>query len=86
MIIPCPYCGGRIASEFSYLGDAGLAARPDYEASEDEWAAYVYLRDNPAGSHRELWRHNFGCGAWIIVERDTKTHIISRASLADDRS
>ena len=41
------------------------------------WAGYVYLRDNPAGAHRELWQHTGGCRAWLVVTRDTVTHAIS---------
>ena len=83
MRIPCPYCGERDAHEFQHLGDAG-PSRPD-PAQEDAAArfyAYVYLRDNPAGPHREFWRHAGGCGSWLIVERDTRTHHILGASLA----
>ncbi len=39
--------------------------------------SYVYLRDNPAGAHRELWYHGAGCQAWLAVERDTLTHAIA---------
>lgn len=74
MIIPCPYCGRRHSSEFSYLGDASVMQRPDFDASEETWSDYIYLRDNPAGIHKELWRHSFGCGSWFIVERNTLTH------------
>ena len=37
---------------------------------------YVYIRDNPAGRHRELWYHAFGCRAWLEVSRDVRTHAI----------
>ena len=46
-------------------------------ASDAEWFAYVYLRDNPRGPHRELWFHEFGCEQWIEVARDTLTHEIA---------
>jgi len=42
----------------------------------------VYLRDNPAGPHRELWFHAGGCHDWLIVSRDTRTHEISGAEPA----
>jgi sarcosine oxidase subunit delta len=42
---------------------------------------YVYLRDNPAGPFQELWYHSSGCHAWIVVTRDTRTHVISGARL-----
>lgn len=81
MRIPCPYCGERDSHEFAYLGPAGLE-RPAAEASEADWYDYVYLRDNPAGLHRELWYHAGGCRSWLEVERDTKTHAIAGATLA----
>lgn len=78
MKIPCPFCGARDSREFSYLGDATLQ-RP--QAAED-FHDYVYLRDNPAGSHRELWYHGQGCRSWVVVERNTLDHSITGAALA----
>ncbi|MEK0081816.1 sarcosine oxidase subunit delta [Benzoatithermus flavus] len=76
MRIPCPYCGERDVHEFTYLGDAALKARPTADASPEAWHAYVYLRDNPAGPHRELWYHGSGCRSWLEVTRDTTSHTI----------
>ena len=74
MRIPCPYCGDRSNDEFAILGDADvLMARPS-EASEVAFFPHVYLRDNPAGRHRELWYHQAGCRQWLVVTRDTRTH------------
>ena len=83
MLIPCPYCGDRDASEFAYLGDATLK-RPDPSSPNAERAFhdYVYLRDNPAGPHREFWLHVSGCRSWLIVTRDTRNHEILGAELA----
>lgn len=80
MRIPCPYCGARDAHEFAYLGDATVT-RPDPAAADaaDAFHDYVYLRDNPAGAHRELWYHANGCRRWVTVTRDTRTHAISSA-------
>ena len=77
MRIPCPHCGARDVREFSYLGDATLS-RPDASAPDaiERFVEYVYLRDNPAGPHRELWYHGAGCQAWLEVTRDTRTHEI----------
>jgi heterotetrameric sarcosine oxidase delta subunit len=81
MRIPCPYCGTRDVREFAYLGDATVQ-RPDAAAPDalERFAAYLYLRDNPAGIHRELWYHRNGCQAWLVVTRDTATHAISAAT------
>ena len=78
MRIPCPHCGTRDVREFAYLGDATVQL-PDAGAADalERFAAYVYLRDNPAGVQRELWYHGGGCHAWLTVTRDTLTHAIS---------
>ncbi len=73
--INCPWCGVRNEDEFSYGGDATVV-RPADDASQDDWYDYVYTRDNPAGRHREYWHHVNGCRAWIVLERDTRTHEI----------
>jgi len=64
--------------EFTYLGDAG-PERPDPQARDavSRFISYVYMRDNQAGAHRELWYHGAGCQAWLAVERDTRTHAIA---------
>ncbi|MFL5200079.1 MAG: sarcosine oxidase subunit delta, partial [Microvirga sp.] len=84
MRIPCPHCGERDAQEFSYLGDAGLVLRDEAAASAEAMHDYVYLRDNPAGPHRELWYHAAGCHAWLVVTRDTRTHAIASVEPARD--
>ncbi len=83
MRIPCPLCGERGAEEFAYHGDATLR-RPDRAATPEAWADYVYLRDNPPGRHSELWYHASGCQAWLVVERDVRTHGVFAAQLARD--
>ncbi len=83
MRIQCPFCGERDLSEFSYLGDAAYG-RPDPNAAtaEAEFFATVYLRDNPAGPHRELWYHAFGCRRWLQLTRNTLTHEILAVAFA----
>jgi heterotetrameric sarcosine oxidase delta subunit len=77
MRIPCPFCGARDSHEFAYLGDATVK-RPDPGAPDAQasFHDYVYLRENPAGPHREYWHHTAGCRRWLVVERDTRTHDI----------
>jgi sarcosine oxidase subunit delta len=77
MRIHCPYCGERDSLEFTYLGDAS-ARRPVPSGLEDRARFFeaVYLRENPAGPHNELWYHLWGCRGWLQVTRDTCTHEI----------
>lgn len=84
MLIPHPLLGLRDASEFTYLGDACLMNRPDplAETAEADFCDYVFLRDNPAGLHKELWFHEQGDRSWLVVTRNTLTHEILGAELA----
>ena len=79
MLIPCPYCGARDVTEFSYGGDGNVRQPTEHQTESDAasaaaWSAYVYLRDNPRGPHDELWQHSAGCRRWIRVRRNTLTH------------
>jgi methylglutamate dehydrogenase subunit B len=86
MIIPHPLLGPRDAQEFVYLGDARLIDRPDGLAADaaDSFHDYLYLRDNPAGLHRELWYHEQGDRSWLVVTRNTLTHEITQVEMARD--
>lgn len=76
MRIPCPWCGERPESEF-HCGGASHLVRPPMECSDEAWADYLFMRDNPVGRHAEKWRHTYGCGQWFNVLRHTETHEIS---------
>ncbi|RVT84536.1 sarcosine oxidase subunit delta [Rhodobacteraceae bacterium CCMM004] len=82
MRLPCPLCGVRDLREFTVVGPAALKDRPGREAGAAAWDAYLHLRDNPAGATEELWWHGAGCGACLIVARDTATHAVHGARLA----
>ena len=84
MRIDCPCCGLRDNGEFSYYGDASLARPDGMDASPVAMVDYVYLRDNPAGAHRELWYHGAGCRCWLVVSRDTRDHAITAVVFARD--
>ena len=83
MRITCPNCGARDRREFYYQGDALALARPDPDAGPEVWDDYLHNRDNPAGDTRDLWFHEAGCGAWLVVERNTVTHAVHSATLAE---
>lgn len=82
MRIPCPHCGDRPHAEFTYGGDIAFGKRPDPAAPSEDWIAFLYLRDNPRGPHREYWYHTLGCAQWVAVERDTLSHAIGGTALA----
>jgi sarcosine oxidase subunit delta len=83
MRIPCPFCGERESNEFAYLGDANVM-RPDPSLpdAQSKFFEAVYLRDNPAGTHEDLWYHASGCRSWLRVTRNTRTHEILGATFA----
>ena len=86
MIINHPLLGPRDASEFYCLGDASLINRPDWQAENaaEQFSEYLYLRDNPAGKHRELWYHEQGDRSWLVLTRNTLSHEITKVELARD--
>ncbi|MEX0339349.1 MAG: sarcosine oxidase subunit delta [Arenibacterium sp.] len=84
MRITCPICGERDRREFYYQGAAVALARPDPEAGAAAWDDYVHLRENPAGVTRELWFHDSGCSAWVLVTRNTVTHEVLGVELASE--
>jgi sarcosine oxidase, subunit delta len=73
LLIRCPYCEmDRPELEFRYAGQAHVVRPGDPEAvSDEDWAAYLYLRKNPKGMHAERWRHMNGCGRYFNCLRDT---------------
>lgn len=82
MRITCPVCGARDLREFYYQGAAVALDRPAPDAGSEAWNAYVHDRENPAGVTRDLWHHQSGCSAWIVVTRNTATHDILKTELA----
>lgn len=88
MIINHPLLGPRDAQEFTYLGDASMIDRPDWEADDAlaQFIDYGYLRNNLAGEHKELWFHEQGDRSWLVVTRNTVTHVITHVEMARDFS
>jgi heterotetrameric sarcosine oxidase delta subunit len=81
MRIPCPHCGPRDETEFSFRGDAGVS-RPAADAGADAFYDYVYRRANPKGWTLEWWQHAGGCRAWLKLRRHTVTHEIGAVTPA----
>ena len=77
ILLPCPWCGDRDEVEFSYGGEAGIRYPDDPAAlTDEEWARYLFFRDNPRGAFPERWVHTHGCRRWFELTRDTVTHEI----------
>ena len=73
-IIKCPYCGEREQAEFTCGGEAHII-RPKNppELTDDQWADYLFIRQNNKGLQLERWNHFFGCRQWFNVARNTAT-------------
>lgn len=55
LLIPCPWCGPRDEAEFHYGGQAHVPYPEDPSAvSDEDWARYLFFRDNPKGLRRAL--------------------------------
>ena len=73
ILLPCPWCGPRVATEFAHVGE--VSVRPDPgSATPAQWRGYLYLRANPCGWVTETWYHRMGCRRFITVERHTDTN------------
>ncbi|MDL5159152.1 sarcosine oxidase subunit delta [Actinomycetospora termitidis] len=82
-LIPCPWCGPREQTEFHYGGQADVAYPDDPAALTDEqWAHFVFFRDNPKGPFAERWFHSAGCRTWFRAVRDTRTYAFLPGSSA----
>jgi sarcosine oxidase subunit delta len=79
LLIKCPHCGERPELEFVHGGEAHVARPPvPADVSDQEWADFLYFRDNTKGVHAERWRHAHGCGRFFNALRDTTTdHFIA---------
>jgi heterotetrameric sarcosine oxidase delta subunit len=78
LLIDCPWCGARPEGEFVCLGEETPPRPPDPGAvADDDWAAYVTVRRNVRGPHRERWWHQRCCGRIFAIERDTLTHAVA---------
>ncbi|PSH59030.1 sarcosine oxidase subunit delta [Phyllobacterium brassicacearum] len=73
LLIKCPYCEEeRPELEFRNAGEAHLVrAASIVEQSDDDFAAFLYFRQNPKGLQFERWRHIHGCGRFFNAVRDS---------------
>ncbi|MCW8376684.1 sarcosine oxidase subunit alpha family protein [Streptomyces justiciae] len=77
LLIPCPWCGPRDEAEFHYGGQAHVPyPETPSTLTDEEWARYLFFRDNPKGPFAERWSHAAGCRRWFNAVRDTSTNEI----------
>ena len=85
ILIDCPNCGPRDEVEYHYGGQAHVPYPEDPNAlSDEEWARYLFYRENPKGLFAERWVHSGGCRKWFNVVRDTVTYRIEKVYRLDD--
>jgi heterotetrameric sarcosine oxidase delta subunit len=75
MQITCPHCGPRAQTEFVYERTVDSVV-PIYAAPE-EAVKSLFTRNNPRGVDDEIWRHTFGCRAWMVIRRHRVTNEIT---------
>ena len=83
-LIACPNCGERPVFEFRFGGE--IRPRPSVDATDKEWASYLFTWANTAGQQDEWWYHKFGCRRWMVALRDTVTNAISQSGWPGDES
>ncbi|MFE3323676.1 sarcosine oxidase subunit delta family protein [Streptomyces sp. NPDC059176] len=85
LLIPCPWCGPRDEAEFHYGGQAHVTHPEDPATlTDEEWARYLFFRDNPKGPFAERWSHTAGCRRWINVIRHTATNQVLAVYRTDE--
>jgi heterotetrameric sarcosine oxidase delta subunit len=86
LLIPCPWCGPRDEIEFHYGGQAHIAhpAAPE-TLTDEQWADFLFMRDNPNGEFAERWMHAAGCRRWFNAVRDTAANRIRATYLIGEQ-
>ena len=83
-IMPCPINGPRPIQEFQFGGE--LRDMPDpQQASDDQWADYIFNRTGEPGVKREWWYH-VPSGTWFVAERNNVTDTILRTYLYGEKT
>lgn len=80
MQITCPHCGPRAQAEFVYVRTVDSVV--PLNAAPDEAMQTLFTRANPRGPDEEIWRHTYGCRAWIVLIRHRVTHEITAVRAA----
>jgi sarcosine oxidase subunit delta len=72
LLVPCPNCGPREFTEFSFGGESNR--RPEPGAPVEALNRYLFVRQNVSGPQQEWWFHRAGCRGWFLAMRDTRTN------------
>jgi sarcosine oxidase, subunit delta len=87
LLLDCPWCGPRDEEEFTCGGQSHITRpAPPVAVDDEEWAQYLFFRNNPKGIEHERWCHRYGCGQWFNLVRHTVTHeIVASYRMADPK-
>lgn len=78
-LLTCPINGPRPLQEFVFGGE--VRPMPDAkQATDADWADYVFNRSGEPGVRREWWYHA-PSGAWFVAERDNASDVFLRTYL-----
>jgi sarcosine oxidase subunit delta len=75
MRITCPHCGPRAQTEFVY--ERTVDSVVPLDAAPDDVMETLFTRTNPRGPDEEIWRHTYGCRAWLVLTRHRVTNAIT---------
>ncbi|MGL4542166.1 MAG: sarcosine oxidase subunit delta [Polymorphobacter sp.] len=78
--IDCPHCGLRAQAEFVYERTVDSVVK--LTAAPDDAMKALYTRANPRAIDAEIWRHTFGCRAWMVITRHRVTNEIAAVRAA----
>ena len=82
LLVPCPNCGLREFTEFSYGGET--STRPQPNAAPQTLAGYLFIRRNASGPQQEWWYHRDGCRSWFLGRRDTVSNTFLESFWPED--
>jgi heterotetrameric sarcosine oxidase delta subunit len=74
MELRCPHCGPRSQAEFVY--ERTVDSVVPLDAAPGDAMKTLFMRSNPRGFDEEIWRHTFGCRAWMVITRHRVTNEI----------
>ncbi len=67
--LPCPFCGARELQEFEFRKTRANVTTSDFSK--------VYLRVDSVDLSVEYWQHVHGCRAWLLIQRNPSTGVVS---------